>query len=62
MKMTAVKIDLREWVCECGNIFFVDCDADEYPTNCPYCMSTAIKKKFFAFNPQATVNRYEAAE
>jgi hypothetical protein len=31
-------MEIREYECHnCHNVFFVDCDADNYPDVCPYC-------------------------
>ncbi len=40
-----MKIDLRQWEClSCCQVFWVGCDADEYPTRCPYCGSRRVDK------------------
>lgn len=38
-------MELRKWICsECENIFYVDCDATDYPDYCPYCQAENIHK------------------
>ncbi len=38
-------MELRQYWCnDCNYIFWVDCDADDYPDYCPYCGMTDISK------------------